>query len=95
MTENNIISATYDTYHTDTFLSSIYAIRNSNADARRAKSAVNVCFMCMLVFIYLFFIYLPLRVLCKATISIILPILAVCFQCFDTVGWAAGRASGL
>jgi len=27
---------------------------------------------------------------------IFMPVLAVfCLQCFDTVGWAAGRASGL
>ena len=24
-----------------------------------------------------------------------LPLLLLCLQCFDTVGWAAGRASGL
>ena len=27
--------------------------------------------------------------------NIILLILILCLQCFDTVGWAAGRASGL
>ena len=32
---------------------------------------------------------------CRVIISLILPNPNLCVQCFDTVGWAAGRASGL
>jgi len=30
-----------------------------------------------------------------ATAGFLVLVLAICLQCFDAVGWAAGRASGL
>ena len=33
--------------------------------------------------------------LCQITLTAIIIVLVLCFQCFDAVGWVAGRASGL
>jgi len=36
-----------------------------------------------------------MKTMCGIKISVGLSSLSLCLQCFDAVGWAAGRASGL
>ena len=44
---------------------------------------------------FLDLLFLLVTVTVPSVLSIYIFIYADCLQCFDTVGWAAGRASGL
>jgi len=58
---------------------------------------VFVVFQCIILFYFIFVVLCTSRVHClEGIISEIPVILCVCcLQCFDGVGWVAGRVSGL